>query len=400
MNYSPLIKTGLVIAFLTGLAINLSTSIQNIMVAVFLVASVFSPYLRDALRQAVKNGFIRAAVGLYLLLVLGTLWGDAPLSDRLSMLLRSILYLLSPLVYVYFYYSPNVKAFFLGFASCVLLSVLLSILSSLSGLDFFHPSTGIHTQFVGLKIDLFRGHVYQNYFAGLLSAVLLVLLFEGQIKERVHRMVAIALLLLLFVDVFFFVTGRTGHILYVLMVVIIALYYMKRARLRVLAGLLLLMIPITLYLSPHIQDGINRAISDLNLYEAGEANTSIGLRLTFYKNSLMLIERSPLYGHGTGSFRYEYERLHDKVMRSVGNPHSDYLWFAVELGAIGLAGFILFLSVGIWQSLHTPRPYGLLAFVLIITYAVSSVTNSFFTDNITGQFFILALCALMAEGKS
>lgn len=396
----PMYYAGLIIAFLTGFSINLSTSFQNIMVAILIASSIFSPHLRTALRDAFNNNFIKGALLFYLLFIIAVLWSDSPSKDILTMLLRMSLYILCPLIYVFFYDRCNTVAFFIGFAACVILAVGLIIISTISGWGFFHPAIGIHGEYMGIKIDLFRGHSYQNYFAGLVSTGILILLIEGYFKSRKEWLTAIVMLAIIFVTVFFFVTGRTGHILYIIMCGIVTLFYVKKSRMPLFSILLAAIIAITLLLSGNIKDGLIRAQQDIKNYQSGEANTSLGLRLTFYKNSLHIISQSPIYGHGTGSFRFEYERLDDKVMRTVGNPHNDYLWFGVELGVIGIAMFITFLYLSFKQILNTTMPYKIMAFVIISTYIISSINNSFFTDNLTGQFFVLSLCALLSNNEN
>lgn len=390
-------KVGIAISFLTGFSFNLSTSFQNIMVFVLVASAFFHPDFKLVFKKAFNNHFIRGAFLFYLILVIGVLWSDAPTKDILSMLTRMILYLLCPLIFVFFDVRDNVRSFFLGFASCVVLSVLLSIISHITGLGFFHQSTGIHTELFGYKIDLFRGHTYQNFFVGLISIALLILIIEGQIKERIHKIFLIALIVIMFVDVFFIVTGRTGQILYILMFIIFIFHYLKGRKAVVFTFLLIVTSLLIINFSSNIKSGINNAINDIVSYKAGYANTSLGLRITFYKNSLKIFSESPIIGHGTGSFKNEYEKLNDEVMYSVGNPHNDYLWFAVEVGIIGLISFMIFISMTIYQVYKIPMPNRLMTLILVITYLISSINNSFFTDNLTGQFFVICICALFSN---
>jgi len=399
-NNNPSIRRiGIIIAFLTGFSINLSTSFQNIMVFTLVLSSFFHSNFNTLLKESLKNNFIKGALLFYMIFIIAVLWSKAPIADTISMLLRMILFLLCPLIYVFFVVRENVKAFFLGFALCVLISVFLSLFSDLSGLNFYLQNTGLHTEINGFKIDLFRGHTYQNYFSALLTASLIILILEGFITKRSHKIIIISLIAIIFVNVFFFVTGRTGHILYLFVLLIIALYYMNWKRIIIFTLILLSLSAIIIYSSSNIRSGISNAVNDIRSYEAGYANTSLGLRITFYKNSLKIISESPIIGHGTGSFKSEYEKLKDEVMTSVGNPHSDYLWFAAEIGLLGLGVFIGFLYLSLYQSFYTKMPYKLMATILIVTYIISSINNSFFTDNLTGQFFILALCALLSRNE-
>lgn len=335
----------------------------------------------------------------YSIFVIGVIWSEAPTQDIISMLMRMILYLLCPLLFVFFDVKDNVKAFFIGFAACVVLSVFLSLFSHISGIGFFQQNIGIHTELLGYKIDLFRGHTYQNFFAGLVSIALIILIIEGYIKESLHKIMTMVLIFIIFIDVFFIVSGRTGQILYILMLIILVFYYLRWKKALIVSLVFIFLTGIVVYLSPNIRKGIDNAISDIQSYKTGYANTSLGLRLTFYKNGIQLFKESPIIGHGTGSFKHEYEKLNDEVMKSVGNPHNDYLWFAVELGIMGLFFFIIFLSLSVYQANNNLMPFSLMTMILVLTYLLSSINNSFFTDNITGQFFMLAMCAIFSYTK-
>ncbi|MCX8069965.1 MAG: hypothetical protein N2738_05615, partial [Thermodesulfovibrionales bacterium] len=125
----------------------------------------------------------------------------------------------------------------------------MSIFSFFSGLDFFQQNTGIHTELFGIKIDLFRGHTYQNFFAGLVSISLMILIIEGYIVDMKYKLLTIALLLIIFIDVFFIVSGRTGQILYILMFILLTFYYLRWKKAVLFSILFVLLTGLVVYIS-------------------------------------------------------------------------------------------------------------------------------------------------------
>jgi O-antigen ligase len=76
-----------------------------------------------------------------------------------------------------------------------------------------------------------------------------------------------------------------------------------------LTGVFLILAVIIPQFSPSFEDGVSNANSDLRAYAIGNANTPIGMRLAWHKSSTKLILENPVFGHGTGSFKTEYENF-------------------------------------------------------------------------------------------
>jgi O-antigen ligase len=107
--------------------------------------------------------------------------------------------------------------------------------------------------------------------------------------------------------------------------------------------------------------------------------TSIGARLAMWKASLNFYWDQPLWGHGTGSYRWLTERLFtDPLMCAIScvHPHNQFLFFGVEYGLLGL--FIYsWLFVGVAKIvLLVERRYSLILAGLLTIIAVDSFINS------------------------
>jgi len=94
-------------------------------------------------------------------------------------------------------------------------------------------------------------------------------------------------------------------------------------------------------------------------YEAMRAD--LPGRLSVWKDSLALLESSPVWGSGLGTFADAYTRVQTTLLTStVDHAHSDYMEVAAELGipgAVLLFGMILSVLVrGVSGCVRAPRP--------------------------------------------
>ena len=96
------------------------------------------------------------------------------------------------------------------------------------------------------------------------------------------------------------------------------------------------------YFSQTFKQRVDVAQQDVKQYQQGVSDTSLGLRMTFAKNSWKAIKHSPWLGYGTGSFISEYKRAAGAGAFPTDNPHDEYLYMTIQLG---LLGFVFLLAV-------------------------------------------------------
>lgn len=163
-------------------------------------------------------------------------------------------------------------------------------------------------------------------------------------------------------------------------------------------SMILLMPPILYMGLDNIRANVARVGSDVNAYQQGQAETSVGLRLEFHRNALKLIEEAPMFGHGTGSFAGEYKRLTGFAdsSRAANNPHNDYLWMGVELGLVGVVALLWLITATILAARRCAPAERWMLFILVGSMAIATLGNSFFTDHTTRNAFLLLACALLA----
>jgi O-antigen ligase len=145
--------------------------------------------------------------------------------------------------------------------------------------------------------------------------------------------------------------------------------------------------------SARIYEGISESQNYLQLGKGGN-DTSIGLRLSFWKNSLEIISETPWFGHGTGSYPVEYQRVIEKTEALAANPHNEYLMITVQLGILGLLLFLAFLYSQYHYSIKLKNQDKWMAQGVLLSLMVNSLFNSSFIDFTEGYWFtvMISLC--------
>jgi O-antigen ligase len=121
--------------------------------------------------------------------------------------------------------------------------------------------------------------------------------------------------------------------------------------------------------------------------------------MEFYRNTLALIQKNPLFGTGTGSFPAVYaEQVKDTGSVASKNPHNEFMLITVQTGFVGLAA-LLWLFWQQWRyapQLPTPLERSL-AQGLVMMMALICMLNSTLLDHTEGLLFAW-LTALLYGG--
>lgn len=373
-----------------------SKALVNITTLLVLVGWLLGGRLREKWQIAYANPITLACLAIVLLVVVGATYTSAP-SEWVQRHIYVYSRLLVVIVLLTIFDAPEWRrrallAFLTG-ASITLVSTYANIWFELPWSE---------SQATGLGAS---HHVFMDYIAqGLAMSFLTVIAIAHAVQASTRSastlwwMAAIASAF----SVTHLTQSRTAQIVLVAAVVaVLWLAIPKRWRWRASAFIAFMMVAL-LSSSPLVVSRFTDAIAEYHDYAAtGNPSTSTGARLDMWRHSLEMVADRPILGHGTGAYRSLSEEVYrDPAICEVScvHPHNQFLFFWVELGALGLIAYLLLL----WRSLTTcatgrssTERLILVGFVVII--GVDSFINAPLWVT-TERLFFTSVLALVAAG--
>lgn len=318
---------------------------------------------------------------LFLCLIVGLSYGNAPSAEAFSVLRKYRELLFIPLLTCFF---TNERYRIWAWKAFVIASVLTLLGSYL--MDF-----GVMEMFRHKTYTL-KSRITHSIF------IAFFMFFCGhKILDNKQYLGWYSLLLGLGVfNLFFVVQGRTGQMIFVALVVVFALQRLSKKGLLLTATILFVLMALYMNFSnksARIHTGLANTRTYLS-HAPGKKPTDMGVRYTFWENSLKLVSEKPWLGHGTGSFAKEYQRVTNAKLDHIQNPHNEFLLIAVQLGFLGLFPYLGFLFSQYCCSRKLPGTEKWLAQGLLLTLIITSLFNSPFLDHAEGHWFavMIALC--------
>lgn len=368
-----------------GFAIPVSTALSNISLGIVLLL-LLSRLGKAELRILSKHPVALAALALFTLLLVGTSYSSVPVAEALKTLnkYRELLYI--PLFIVLFQ-TANARRYGLyGLAAGVVLTLLLSYISGLSGFTIGKSEPG--------NAVIFKNHITQGFLLALAAYAFMVY----AVQKRRWSFALIATLAAF--NMVVLTQGRTGYLVLMSLCLLLA-FQVQRWRGFLLGGIIVAGLGGVAYVGA---DGVHTRIDDLlsNIqnHQPGAENP-VGYRLDWYRNTLDLIAEHPWLGTGTGSFANEYGRLAEaRGLSTTPNPHNEYLLLAVQVGASGIILFLL-LFYTLWRYSHwLPPNRAWLAQGLVVAMVSGCLANSLLLDSTEGHLFAFVTGLLFAKPNS
>lgn len=157
---------------------------------------------------------------------------------------------------------------------------------------------------------------------------------------------------------------------------------------------------------PTIKHRYDRAILDVQQYEEGNADTSIGARFAIWQATVKMIAEKPITGWGNREYRAEQERLvankeAQPIILELANTHNNYLelWvfqgvFAVILVVALLVSSFVYFARRLRSRQRDIQALAVCGATLIAAYAIFSMSQIMLGRNNTLLFFLIALVCL------
>jgi hypothetical protein len=395
----------------TAIAISLpwSTSATSILLVLWLVALIptfqWSDLRREPTLTTLAGGL---PVSLWLLALLGMLWSDVSLPERLSGLSGYHKLLAVPLLLAQFRRSDRARwvigGFFLASVGVLLFSWLPTVFPGLAGIAW--------RKWPGVPA---KDYLTQSGIFQLCVFALAYVAVDDWRRGRCGRAAILAgLLLLFFGNIMYLASGRTVLVLMPIFILLLGfrLFGWRGLIAAFVAGTVLAGIVwnssahmrgqltslVTIWNSPdYVHTQVMGLIKGSKLDPADVELASAGLRLEFDRKSIAIIMNAPIIGHGTGTIhaRFEDAAIGKTGVAAIatGNPHQQTFAVAIQLGLVGcmllwamwIVHLLLFRGAGVVSW------FGLL---VVVQNILGSPLNSNLFDFTQGWIYVFGVGVL------
>ncbi len=330
-----------------------------------------------------NNPLIFFSYLLYFSYIVSLLWSD-DLRWGLHILKKELIFLFLPILISLI--KNEEKEFLLkSFIVSMTLSEIISYLVFFKIIPpIFHATSYEPTPFMN--------HVSYNPFLAITIYLLLFYTFlDKTITSKSIKLLSAIFIVTMTVNIFI-TGGRAGQVAFF---VVISLFIFQKFKINWKSLLLIPLILISIFylaytFSPIFKNRVNLAVKELKSVDENP-NTSVGLRVTFAKNTIKIINSNPILGVGVGDYPKEYKRVNKKNTPKAKNtiqPHNMYLFVWASSGILGLFSLISLLFVQLLSSINSNSKYRYIMLVIPIFFAVIMLSDSYLLGHHTTKLFI------------
>ncbi len=365
-----------IFAIITAFVLPLSTAALEIFLILSVIFSLFAGKWREKYKIFCTNRVALMFVIFFVLFVVGLSYTSASKLEALHSLLKYSKFLLG-----FFLFSVFIEKKIAFYAVCAFLlaatiTLFLSFSKYFTGWDILHR--------FGSDSGIFKDHIFTGFLLAFTSYCYGLIAFS--IKK--WRFLSSLLFFLAIYDVLFINVGRSGYIIFFSLFFLSGWQQLRWRGLGIAFLLSIILLGSTLFSTNKLKLNFSATQTELQQYDKEKFDTSTGLRLTFYKNSLRLIRQHPWIGTGTGSFSHAYSHIETDHRADTNNPHNEYLNIGVQFGLLGI--MILFaLFYTHWHESFKLEPMRKnFAQAILVSIAVGSLFNSWLLDITQGSFYV------------
>ena len=331
-----------------------------------------------------------APIGFFALAVIGLLWADG--AWRASLLGLGPVAKLLVLPFLLYHFERSNRAHWVFWAFLISCSLLLVC----SWIIFFVPAWqfkaahGFDT--TGVPV---RNAIDQNQEFVLCALGLAAVAVAAFRKQQRAAAIALGVLAAVFLcNVFFVALSRTSLVYIVPMALIFAvMHFDRRTTLLIAAGIAVAAVLVWAG-SPYLRGRVEHIAVEYREYQETNRPTSTGQRLHYWTQSLGWIREAPLIGHGTGSAKQLFDKAAEGQPgawgESIGNPHNQTLYVAIQWGLLGC--IVLYAMWLVHYRLF--RKEGVIAWIgltIVLQNVFSSTLNSHLFDFHEGWLYVLGV---------
>lgn len=398
MNFNNTYSVACWLIIATLISILFSPPLVSLAQILLVLVILSSKELRNKMFNTWQQPMIKSSLIFYALISIGVLYSIAPWNIAINSWWGWRKLLLLPLALILFDNSVWKHR---------LLIIFISVTTAIATVSFLFWSIGYAFPWLDAEIGvLLRNRITQGmiFSVAAFSAAMLTLINSNYIINYI----LITCSTILIANIILITPGRSGYLATLVLILIGVTSYLRQKQWSWfksigIASLAASFLVIILILAPISKQRLTQVVEEAINYQQYNQETSVGIRVMYWKNTISLLDKHPLFGHGTGAFGTAYTRNVAGKPGIAGvaaeDPHNQFLRIWVEYGALGLIVFILLLSSAAWQQPITLL-YRMLGLSVMVAWCVTSLANSHFTTFAEGSFIYLWLGTMLAAETS
>jgi len=383
---AALARTVDILAALIAASLPWSTTAPSIFVGLWLLAVTPTIDWRNYARRLTQPAYALPFV-ILLLALLGMLWSDGDWADRLHAVKPvAKLVLIPPLLY---HFSRSER----GFEVCAAFLASCALLAVYSWIALLDPA-------LKLTATASSGVPVKNYIDQ--SQEFTLCAFALALPARnfwrgggiIASAACLALIALFVTNMVFVAFARTALLCIVVLLALFAWRHLSRRAALLLLASALAASTLAWTASPYLRQRVTDIAVEYQHGREDISHASTAQRLTYWRKAAAAFVDAPLFGHGTGSIKRQFERAASNESRLdaeiVSNPHNQTLHAAVQWGLLGVV-----LLYAMWLAhLRLFTGEGLaswIGLVVVVQNIASSLVNSHLTDFHEGWIYVLGV---------
>jgi len=371
-----------------------SPPLTNIGAAAMLIGFSLAPSALPRLRSVLATPLPRAALLLLAVLAMATLWSAVPAAARFAAWWdwRPLLLLIVGLAI--FDDEDARRRALLAFIAVAVAGAAYSFWAWVHG----YSTVPTHPGMAGIVL---RNPVTQGLAFALACFFALMLAMVGRDRAPRRRGLLVAASLFLLANLVFVTSGRSAHLLLLILLTVTALQLLRGWRRLGAVVALPLAATLAISISPMLQTRFGQMIEELHTAQGAQEITSMGIRTVMWRLSWQLAQEKPLLGYGMGGFAPAYEQavksssLTGWAARPTEDPHNQYLQVQLQAGLVGLAAFFWFLLGALRQP--AVQPWRTWAGAVLLGFCATSLMSSHFTTFSESHLLMVLLGLLLAR---
>lgn len=363
------------ILLLLGFSIPLSTSLTSVLFCLFILAWILEGNYNNKANYAWQHPACFFSIILLISIAIGSLYSLASWPEIINYLKKMLKLIYVPFL-IYYFSQQSQRNWTIN--ALITAGIITAIIGTIYGT--YNPfKNSIDTSLI-ITITTF------------------LLLHKIDLKNKLY--INYSILLLILFNVFYllyFSIGRTSQIIFLLLLILFFIQKITvKKQLIVSLSLIIFMLVFCGMFSKRLHHTWYNVIEKYQNYKANPINydhNSISCRLTFFKNTWVLIKQKPWLGWGTGSFIPIYKQQFSETNTTVlpNNPHNEYLLWWSQLGLVGVSLLLWWFYILFKASFIIPNYEKYILQGTILTMIVGCLANSWVMDFVSGHLFIMLI---------